>query len=259
MQFDKDSQPYSYSVEREGGEDVLYVNYLGVGYVPNLADSPETMGRTVDLLIENPNVSRIVFVQQKNYNYDINEAMMLLELAHLYVYLLKQEKVLSRDKLVTSNFSLFTKRYNEVFSFLFLLKQDPIASYNELRKMIIEANISLEKMDAGFKLDQRSYISFLEKILKLLERTKLIQSLMPYIQGYQKGDREIYQRIFRPDVIPNFTFTRLILDIPENAEIISQYKIASESFEESVVTILRKRSETKFIYHLTPPENSLSE
>ena len=31
---------------------------------------PEIMERTVDMLIENPGVSRIVFVQQKNYNYD---------------------------------------------------------------------------------------------------------------------------------------------------------------------------------------------
>jgi len=39
------------------------------------------MERTIDSLIENPNVSRIVFVQQKNYNYDFKETSYLLEIA----------------------------------------------------------------------------------------------------------------------------------------------------------------------------------
>ena len=36
MQF-KDGTPlYTYEVQREGGEDVLYVNYLGAPLVPSL-------------------------------------------------------------------------------------------------------------------------------------------------------------------------------------------------------------------------------
>jgi len=96
MQFSKEAPIYSYESHREGGEDVLYFNYLGAPYVPSISDSPEVMQRTIDALIENPNVSRTVFVQQKNYNYDFSETEILLELARLYVFFLKQQKILSR-------------------------------------------------------------------------------------------------------------------------------------------------------------------
>jgi type IV secretory pathway ATPase VirB11/archaellum biosynthesis ATPase len=259
MQFKKDSKIYSYEVQRKGGEDIIYINYLGAPYVPNLSDSPEVMERTMNVLIENPNVSRIVFVQQKNYNYDFKETSFLLEIALLYVYFVKQEKVLSQEKLITNHEQFFSKRYNDIFSFLFLLKQDPISAYAELRKIIIEAKIFLEKVNVQYKTDQTNYINFLEKLFELIKKTKLIQAVLPYLENYQKGDREIYHKIFRPDIIPNFTFTRLVSDLPEDAEIIGQYKIAHESYDESLVTILRRKDEAKLVYHLIPPENSLSE
>ena len=83
--------------------------------------------------------------------------------------------------------------------------------------------------------------------------------MVPYLSDYKRGDREIYSRVFRPDVIPNFTFTRLISDLPEDSEIVDQYEISSESYDVSLVTILRKKEEPKLIYHLVPTENSLTE
>ena len=201
----------------------------------------------------------MIFVQQKNYNYDFKETSFLLEIAQLYVYLVKQEKVLSQDKLITNREEFFTKRYNEVFSFLLLLKQDPIAAYSELKKIIIEAKIFLNKTIEESKTDVANYIHFLEKIFELFEKTRLIQSVFPYLGDYQRGDREIYHKIFKPDVIPNFTFTRLVSDLPREAEIVDQYKIISKDYDESLVTILRRKDEAKLIYHLNPPENSLSE
>ncbi len=259
MQFKEGTKLYSYEVQREGGEDIIYINYLGAPYVPSLSEYPKIMERTIDALIETPNVSRIVFVQQKNYNYDFNETSLLLEIAQLYVYFVKQERVLSQEKLITNYEQFFSQRYNDVFSFLFLLKQDPIAAYKELKKIIIEAKIFLGKVGVQYKTDQSNYIHFLERIFKLLEKTKLIQSVLLHLKDYQKGDREIYHRIFRPDIIPNFTFTRLVSDLPEDAEIVNQYEISNKDYDVSFVTILRKKDEAKLIYHLHPPENSLSE
>jgi len=259
MQFKKEAPLYSYEVHKEGGEEVLYLNYLGAPYVPSISDSGEVMGRTIDALIENPNVSRIVFVQQKNYNYDFKETSMLLEISRLYVYLLKQEKILSSEKLVTSCRQFFSQRYNALFSFLFLLKQDPIASYAELKKILIESKILLNKIELECQSDLRNYIVFLEKILNFVEETELIKKITPYLEKYSQGDREIYHRIFKPDVIPNFTFTRLVLDLPEDAEILSQYSIGKGTYDESLVMILKIEDEAKPIYHLTPPENLLSE
>ncbi len=259
MQFKEGTKLYSYEVQREGGEDVLYVNYLGAPYVPSLSDYPEIMEKTVDALIENPNVSRIVFVQQKNYNYDFDETSFLLEISQLYVYLIRHEKILSQQKLVTGHEQFFSSRYNSLFSFLFLLKQDPIASYYELKKILIEAKIFFEKIDENYKADQLNYIRLLEKIFKMLEKTKIIQAIFPHLNEYQKGNREIYHRIFKPDIIPNFTFTRLVSDLPEDAEIMDQYEIQGGEDDRSLVTILRKKDEAKLIYHLNPSENSLDE
>ena len=259
MQFKKETPLYSYEVQREGEEDILYINYLGAPYVPSISNYPEIMERTIDALVENPNVSRIVLVQQKNYNYDSDETFLLLEIAQLYIFLIRQEKILSQEKLITNVGQFFSQRYNDLFSFLFLLKRDPISAYSDMKKLVIEAKIFLEKIDIQFKTDQKNYINFLEKIFKLIENTKLIQTSLSFIRDYEKRDREIYNRIFKPDVIPNFTFTRLVLDLPEDAEIIDQYKISGRDSDESWVTILKKQNESKFIYHLNPPENSLSE
>ena len=259
MQFEKEDPLYSYEVKREGGEDILYINYLGAPYVPSLSDSSEVMERTIDALIENSNVSRIVFVQQKNYNYDFKETSILLELAQIYVFLLKQERILSQDKLITNYTEFFNSRYNDVFSFMYLLKQDPLAAHSELKQIIIEAKIFLDKMGPEYQRDQKNYIGLLEKVLRLLDQTKLITELGFHLDSYRKGDREIYSKIFKADVIPNFTFTRLISDLPEDSEIIDQYEISNKNYDKSIVTILRTKNESKFIYHVVPPEHSLSE
>src|SRR3989344_7584100 len=254
MQFKDGSKLYSYEVQREGGEDILYINYLGAPFVPSLSDSGKVMEQTVDVLMGNPNVSRIVFVQQKNYNYDSNETTLLLEISSLYVYLVRQERILSQEKLVTSYEQFFAKRYNDVFYFLFLLKQDPIGAYHDLKKLIFEANITLEKVSPEFDTDQKNHVMLLNKILKLLERIRLVQAAMPFIKEYQSGSREAYQKIFRPDTIPNFTFTRLVRDLPDEGDILDQYRIASGIYDESIVTILRVKNESKYLYHITPPE-----
>ncbi len=256
--MEEEEKLYSYEIRREGGEDVLYINYLGAPFVPSIADYADVMGRVIDALIENPNASRIILSQQKNYNYDFNETATLLEIAQLYVYLFRQEKVLSQEKLTTSNSQFFSQRYNEVFSFMFLLRNDPVSAYFELKKIILQSKILSEKIEPSFKNDQENYTHFLEKILILLENTKLIQGVFPYLENYRKGDREIYNKIFKPDIIPNFTFTRLIYDLPDDAEIIDQYDIG-EDYDTSTITILKKKGESKLIYHLNPPENSLDE
>lgn len=259
MQFKKGAALYAYETQREGGEDILYINYLGAPFVPSIADSPEIMDKTIDTLMENPNISRIVFVQQKNYNYDMKETGFLLEIAQLYTYLIRQDKILSKEKLITGFGQFFAKRYNEVFSFLYSLKRDPLLAYLNLRNDIVEAKVFLDKLEVQYKIDQSNYIRLLEKIFNLLQDTKIIQTLLVYLPDYKKGEREIYHHVFEPDVIPNFTFTRLVSEIPDDLEIIDQYKISNNSYDESIVTILKKKDESKLFYHLIPPENSLDE
>ena len=257
MLFKQGTAVYAYEVIRESGENVMYINYLGAPYVPSLADSKEVMARTVDSIIESQNTSRIVFVQQRNYNYDFRQISYLLEIAQLYVYFVKQERILSSDKIAFCQQCL-GKRHGNMTYFITLLKQDPIAAYHEIKRFLREERGILDKVVLQCKSCEMSYIRLLEKIAALMENTRLIKESIPYLDNYKFGERELYSQFFRPDIIPNFTFTRLVASLPEDAEIIKQYEIAS-GYDKSVVTILKKGDEPKYLYHLMPPEYNLDE
>jgi len=258
MLFKPGTPLYSYEVVREAGHQVMYINYLGAVNVPNIAENANIMARTIELLIESPNISRIVFVQQRNYSYSSSETFLLQEIANLYVYLTKQEKILSPIKLSISTSEYLSQRHNDVSYLLMTLRRDPIACYNELNRFIREEKINLENTPEDLKIDQLSYIRLLEKFSSLLGGTKLIKEAEKFSSSYIFGKRDIYFRIFRPDIIPNFTFTRLVSNLPEDAEIVDQYKIG-EGYDTSTITILKREQDAKYIYHLNPPEYSLEE
>jgi len=92
-----------------------------------------------------------------------------------------------------------------------------------------------------------------------MSNLQLLRFLSPHLSSYSQGDREIYTRLFKPDIIPNYTFTRLVSSLPENAEILDQYSIGYEDYDTSLVTILKRKDESKPIYHIIPPEHSLNE
>jgi flagellar protein FlaI len=258
MLFKPGTPLFSYEIKREQENQVMYINYLGAPFVPNIAEDPETMARTIDSLIESPNVSRIVFSQQRNYSYNIHETLMLQEIANLYIYLFNQEKIISPSKLSIFNSKYLPQRLKDITYLLTLLKSDPIACSMELKRFIGEERINLVNTQENLKIDQLGYIRLLEKFDNLLKNTKIILESLKYMQSYSFGKREIYFNIFRPDIIPNFTVTRLVSSLPEKAEIVSQYKIG-EGYDESIVTILKRKEDAKYTYHLMAPEYTLDD
>ena len=252
--FKKGARLYDVELERLQGEDVLYVNYLGANFVPSVAESGEIMGRTIDALMENPNASRVVFVQQRNYNYPFEEVSLLVEIARIANFLTKQENVLSSERL--NLFGNASELYSEVGNFLNLLKKDPVKCYHELRKKIDEIRGSLDYIAVESRNARASYMMFLERFLVLLENTKLIRKVLES-RDYISAGREIYKNIFRPDILPNFTFTRLVSQLPEG-ELVNQYELKDER-ESITVTILKRKDDPKYFYHIMPPEYSLSE
>jgi archaeal flagellar protein FlaI len=253
MMFKQDTPLYSYEVVRESGENVMYINYLGANFVPSLVDFPEVMARTIDALAESSDISRIVFVQQRNYSHNFSQVKMLLEVASLYEFLVKQEKIVSPEKLFFAEM-----RVSEIYNFLNyvvngVLKQDPIKAYRELRGALIKEKVLLDKGEGN-----EQYINFLEKILSHFESLSLVKKLKTFFDSYAGGDRAIYGEAFRADVMPNFTFTRIISKIPEGAEIVEQYEIA-KGHDKSMVTVFKNENRAKLMYHLSPPEYSLNE
>jgi type IV secretory pathway ATPase VirB11/archaellum biosynthesis ATPase len=258
MLFKPGTPVYAFEVEREADQDVMYINYLGANFVPSLADSTEVMSRVIDYLIKTPNISRIVFVQQRNYSYDFSQVTILQEIANLYVYLTKQEKITSPSKFSFNNPREIPKRYNFLNYLLMTLKSDPLTCYADIKTAIISERAILDKLDEKTRYDYQVYIRALENFYSLMSNLKLIKSVQNELEEYRRLDREIYSQIFRPDIIPNFTFTRLVSQLPKTAEIIDQYTIG-EGYDVSTVTILKKAEDLKYFYHLMPPEYTLDE
>ena len=255
--FKAGTKLFVYEVVREAEDKTLYVNYMGANFVPNLAENLDVMSRTIDILMDASEVSRIIFVQQRNYSYDSTATFMLQELANLYVYLTKQEKILSPKKLSILNSDKLGQRYNDVGYLLIRLKSDPIACFVELKKLIDLEKKNLDNISNTLKIDQSNYIKMLENFYNLLKNTELIRKAEKFLEDYD-FNREIYYNFFRPEIIPNFTFTRLVSSMPKDAEIIDQYTIGEE-FDSSTVNILKRERDAKYIYHLMPPEYSLEE
>jgi len=256
MLFKKAAALFATEIERRQGENVLYVNYLGSPFAPSLSENPQVMARTIDSLAENPAVSRLVFVQQRNYSYPSEQILQLAEIARLYNFLAKQEEILSPRKL--SMFGSLPEVHEDLRYLLELLKRDPITACQELKKRTKELR---QQMEQGPVQDQNSlanYTRTLERFLSLLENTKLIKNNLQLISINPFGKREIYKNIFRPEILPNFTFTRLAAQLPKDAELIDQYEIIADE-EEITITILKKPNDPKHFYHVMPPEYALNE
>ncbi|MBU0760886.1 MAG: Flp pilus assembly complex ATPase component TadA [Nanoarchaeota archaeon] len=254
MFFKKGSAVYATEIERREGEDVLYINMLGLPLVPSIAENPEIMARVIDLLAENPNVSRIVFVQQRNYSYPSKQILLLSEIASILNFLTKQEEILSPRKL--SLYGSTAEVHEDIQYLLTLLKRDPIACYLELKTRI--EDLGQQFGQAASNSNLTNYIRFLKRFRDLLDSTKLIKDSMNLITTSAFGKRAIYRTIFRPEVLPNFTFTRLAAQLPKDAELIDQYELLADE-EQIVVTILKRKNDSKYFYHVMPPEYALSE
>jgi len=260
MMFKEGAKLYSYEIVREANQDVMYINYLGALYVPNIAESPVVMARTIDALVESPNVSRLVFVQQRNYTFDLREVTLLNEIGQLYVHLIKQEKVLATSTLEPYSCKRHIAQRYDVMRYLVLalLKQDPVGCYIEAKRILHEERIAAKNMAKAEQTCEAHYLRLLAKIVTMLEGLTIIKESQEKLAEYKLGDRTIYAQFFRSEVVPNFTFTRLMTEMPEGAEIVDEYEIGTES-DKSSVTILKVPGETRMIYHLVAPEFTLNE
>ena len=253
MLFKEGAPLYSYEIIRESGESVLYVNYLGASFVPSLVNFPDVMARTIDILGEDSNVSRIVFVQQRNYSYDFSQVKHLIDIGQLHDFLVNNERITSAEKL-----SGLGEYYEDAYASLNyivgeLLKTDPVRAYRDLKGKLYEERAFLENGQKNV-----DYVRLLEKIVAFFDEVSFFTKAKEFFEFYSTGDREIYNEFFRPDVMPNFTFTRMVSKIPKDAEIIREYSI-SKGYDESMVTIYKMPSKTRFFYHLSPPEYNLDE
>ena len=197
MIFKDSAKLYDIELETRQGEDVLYINYLPAPSVPSISDNPYDMARVVDILTDNPNIARIVFVQQRNFNYPYEQVSLITEIARIYNFLTKQESILAPEKL--SMYGDVQGVHGDLTYLLSLLRQDPVACYFELKTRSNESKAQLNAGNVVNKNALMNYTRVIDKFLTLVENTKLIKLVVSSLEGYSMGNREVYRAIFRPE------------------------------------------------------------
>ena len=135
-----------YDIIREGEDIILRVDCEGCSFFPSLEDEPRLMGMTMDMLAEAGTVTRLVYVQKRDFEYDEGQVVLLAELANIYKSLVKQKFVYG---LLASPACArwVNPRYTQIQELLYrTFKGDPIAAYVELKRLAREEK---RQIDAG--------------------------------------------------------------------------------------------------------------
>ena len=257
MLFDAKRGACSYDVVREGEEVILTVDCERCSYVPSLEDNPLCMARTVDKLAEVGGVTKIVFSQKRNYEYEQDQVKLLAEIAQLYRRLVKEKERFGYNAMGSGECKRCTpRRYNELWNIIFnRLKADPLGAYVEVKRILRREHIQLERLPQGCISCTKKYISLLSYLIARLEHTALVRLAQPYLAGYKLGERGIYRRMFSPTIKPDFMFTKLMASYPVSGEEVDAYVLDNNT----EVTIFKLPKNIQYLYHVLPPEFKLSE
>ena len=248
----------SYEIIR-GGEDVtLKINCERCSSLPSLEDNPQCMSRTITKLIEAGNVTKIVFSQKRDYEYDFDQTQILVEIAKLYKKLAKKKSLFDYSGLGSDAgcVKCSNTRYAQIQNIIFnLLKSDPLGAYVEIKRLLRREKIKLEKtVNEECIYCEKKFISILKHVFDLLDETKLINIAKPNLAGFRLGDRDIYRQILTPSIKPDFMFTKLMASYPPEGDVLANYLVG-----ENEVTIFRLPTTIQYLYHILPPEFKISE
>ncbi|PIN78161.1 hypothetical protein COS79_03680 [Candidatus Woesearchaeota archaeon CG06_land_8_20_14_3_00_33_13] len=248
----------SYEIIRGGEGVTLKINCERCSSLPSLEDNPQCMSRTITKLVEVGNVTKIIFSQKRDYEYDFDQTQILVEIAKLYKKLAKNKSLFDYYGLGSDSgcVKCSNTRYAQIQNIVFnLLKSDPLGAYVELKRLLRREKIKLEKtVNEECIYCEKKFISIIKYAFDLLDETKLIIIAKPNLAGFRLGDRDIYRQIFTPSIKPDFMFTKLMASYPPEGDVLANYLVG-----ENEVTIFRLPDTIQYLYHILPPEFKISE
>src|SRR3989338_5993984 len=246
----------SYEIVREGEDTIVNINCEACSFFPSIEDNARTMAIVIDILTQVTSATKIILTQKREYEYDVNQTQILLDLAKIYKQLIRHKLaygLLSEDACRR----YVDARYGELHDVIFnLLKSDPVASYVELLKISERENnlIKTKAIPEEGAYCLQKYYRLLEDVVGIIQNSKIITLLKPYLADYQYGDREIYKNTFAPMIKPDFMFTKLMASYPRAGEEIDNYSV-----NETEVTVFQLPENVQYLYHIVPPEFKLTE
>ena len=87
----EEKKAFSYDLIKQGEETILRIDCESLSYVPSLEDNTVVMSKTIEILMEAGVVTKIVFVQKRDYEYDFYQTQLIKEIAKLYNDLAKRQ------------------------------------------------------------------------------------------------------------------------------------------------------------------------
>src|SRR3989338_3448819 len=131
MLFNQGIKPGEYEVVHEDEGAVLRVNYEGTSIAPSIEDDPICMSRTITKLGENKDVTKIIFLEKRDFEYGFEQTQLLIEIAAIFNALMKEKDAFSYRMLAPDYTSrLLHQRYTELRNIIYnTLRADPIGAY----------------------------------------------------------------------------------------------------------------------------------
>ncbi|MBW3012584.1 type II/IV secretion system ATPase subunit [Candidatus Woesearchaeota archaeon] len=256
--FRTPTKDWDYEIVREGEDRVLRIHCETYTKIPSLEDDPLAMSKAVEILTKAKDTTKILFYQKRDYEYEMEQTLILAEIARVYAELAQKKSQLSLFDIgrFAQYRSWYVLRQDKINNIIFFqIKQDPLGAYVALKRLIREEKILKDTItDETLLKYEEKYIAILSFIKHKLENTRLIKSVLSELEGYKIGDRNLYRNIFRPIIKPDFMYTKLQSQYPEDSEILDTYMVG-----ETEVNIFKTANQVQYLYHMMPPEFRLTE
>lgn len=252
------SNDKDFEIVKHGVDSILKLNYLGNESFPSIEDNGVIMRDTVKRILQNPSITKIVFVHNKNYEYGFDQIQLLKQIGESFNKLSKQKELFTTGELIDKDdecVKLFFNRYTFLQNAIVKdLPSDPIGTYVKLIRKLRDYKFERTyRQNKCLEIDNK-YESALKYVIEDLEKLEIIKAVKDKISGFKVGSREIYKEFFEPNIKPNFIYTSLLKQIPIEAKELDSYFLSNAK-----VTIFELDNEAYNLYHVTPLEFTLSE
>jgi archaeal flagellar protein FlaI len=250
----------AFNTFHEGENKILKISLEKANFPPSIEYSKICMGKVMDVLLQNQNISIIILNQQREYEYDYSQTHLLTQLAEVYKKLNHDERFLyaslvldpQHERYIRGAYAEFQRIVNKQ------LKEDPFAAFVLLKRLERKEFTKMNNLiDQRHQLSQQKFIHALKEAIGLIENLDIIQHLLPHTKEYHVGERQVYGNVFQPTTRPDYMYTRLITEFPQG-NIEASYSFTAGK-DESQVNIFGFDDNIKVMYHLTPPEFQFTE
>jgi len=242
-------------IKHNEGKKELVVNCRNCIYGASVADYPQCMARTLDKIVEHPDVDTIDLEEFYERIYSDKQTNMLKEIAQV-LSRLQSERIWSPSHLSVDPADKFVpERSDFMTNFVHnLLRTDPIAAYFNLTQEVERERAKYQQGDALYQKSSQAYLKTLMDVKALLESTLMIRQAAALVAKLHKvpAGRTIYRTIFESSIKPQFIRTRLETSAPQGVELVDSYQVG-----DSEVEIYKHPEKVQYMYYLYPPEYSL--